>query len=113
MKGIISKTLIATGICAAALVGAGASPALAGEVTGNYSVAPDGTVLKGKLWTPNGASECSFSGQNDGFHDPALADGPEDAATRTQTYGAVAQLHLPFLPKGLPGYACNPAGARP
>lgn len=47
-------------------------------------------VLKGKLWTPNGASECFFSGHDDGFHDPDLPYGDAvDAATLTQTRGGV------------------------
>jgi hypothetical protein len=115
VKGIISKTLAATAICATALIGAGATPALAGEVTGNYTVTEglDGetVVLKGKLWTPKGASECSFSGQNDGFHDPALADGgPVDAATRTQTPGGAIRSGMPGR---LVGMFCNPTFSFP
>lgn len=103
MRSTIRTTLVSTAICATALVGMGASPAMAGEVTGNYD--PDGS--KGKLWVPKGASECSYSGQNDGFHDPALADPehPADATTRTQTPGGAIRSGMPGR---LVGMFCNP-----
>ena len=112
MKGIISRTLAGTAICATALICAG-TPALAGEVTGNYQPPAAGETepLKGKLWTPKGASACSFSGQNDGFHDPVLAHGdPVDAATRTQTPGGA--IRAGFLPGRLVGMLCNPSLSR-
>jgi hypothetical protein len=83
------------GLCAAALVGASSTTAAAGEITGN-----------GKLKGSKGASHCSFSGQNDGFHIAALSDGPEDAATRVQSYGQIVR-HAGSL-GGLPGMFCNP-----
>jgi hypothetical protein len=105
VKSTIRKTLVGTAICATALVGVGGSPAMAGEVTGNYKVNEDGEVVKGKLWTPNGKSHCAFSGQNDGFHDPREAHDPVDAATRTQTPGGAIRSGMPgrFV-----GMACNP-----
>ena len=48
------RRLLVVAGCIAAMVGAGAGSALAGEITGN-----------GKLKEPNGNSECSFSGQED------------------------------------------------
>src|SRR5262245_20690807 len=48
------KSLLAAALCTAALVGAGASAAFAGEVTGN-----------GTLKQVNGNTPCAFSGQED------------------------------------------------
>ena len=111
MKGSIGKTLAVTAICATALIGAGAGPALAGEITGNYQPPPEGQTepLKGKYIQVNSKSLCAFSGQNDGFHDPAMAEGEIDAATRVQSLGQIkrtlpAELRNTFNA----GFECNP-----
>ena len=55
------------------------------------------------------ASECAFSGLNDEF---VLGD---TSFSRVQTYpqtrAELAELGI-VLPKGLPGFACNPSGKR-
>lgn len=74
-----------------------AAPAMAGEITG-----------EGTLMEVQGASECAYSGLNDGYIDPIYMEGPEDTQ-RVQNWGHVRQ----FLPiKGVPGFACNPSGKR-
>ena len=66
----------------------GATAASAGEVTGKgeATAAP-----------ANANSICAFSGQNDGFHDPELADSPEDALTRVQSWGQISKADRDFL----------------
>ena len=89
----LTRTLVTTAMTVG-LVAAGAGAATAGEITGN-----------GTLKGTNGASECSFSGQNDGYHDGTEAE-------RVQSYGQIVRLHIPGFPNGVPGFACNPSGAR-
>ena len=91
----IKRLVTVASVCAVAVAGTGTPAALAGEITGN------GT-LKGS----NGKSHCSFSGQNDGFHIPELAESPEDAATRVQSFGQIVRHVGPM--GGIPGMACNP-----
>ena len=79
-----------------------ASPASAGEITGN-----------GKDITINGRSECAFSGYNDQDGDP------RDPGWISQSYGQNVRL-TPLDPSTLdpndpnalfvpiPGFACNP-----
>jgi hypothetical protein len=90
-------------ITAIALVSLGTGTAAAGEITGNGTLKP----VKGK-------SICAYSGQNDGYHIPEHAHGDEDAAQRVQNYGHEHKFltQVLGLPKGLPGLACNPSGAR-
>lgn len=115
MKGTISKTLIGTAICATALVGIGGSPAVAGEMTGNgksLATVPnpdyDPSNPHSSEFLIKGKSACAYSGQNDGFHDPNLAEGPEDAATRTQTPGGAIRSGMPGR---LVGMFCNPSSS--
>ena len=115
MKGIIGRTLAGTAICATALVGIGGSPAAAGEMTGNgksLATVPnpdhDPTNPYSSPFLIKGGSACAYSGQNDGFHDPLLAEGPEDAATRTQTPGGAIRSGLPGR---LVGMFCNPTSS--
>jgi hypothetical protein len=82
-----------------------ASPALAGEITGN------GESLKNPDGHLNGRSECAFSGLNDTFTgDPDVPD--EDGFFRTQNWGQVGREGRAFLTSiGVdPGHACNPTG---
>ncbi len=78
-------------VCTAAIVGAGSTTAVAGEVTGN-----------GKPLTVNGKSICAFSGQNDEFQ-----EGDSDAP-RVQSFGQIVAAVGPI--GGIPGQACNPNG---
>ena len=79
----------------ATVIGLGAAPALAGEVTGT-----------GEQVDANGRSICKFSGQNDG----------EDPPGRVQTYGqdvragqAAPNEYDPDDPFSLhPGWFCDP-----
>jgi hypothetical protein len=88
------KPLLAVAVCTAALVGANAGAALAGEINGN------GT----KEDYSQGRSICKFSGLND---NPTSTD-PENPPGRVQSYG------YSFVREGLksavpsPGLACNP-----
>ncbi len=85
-----------TAAIAAIGLGAGAGTVSAGEVTGN-----------GKLKDVRANSICAFSGQNDGFHDPAHAEFPGDELNRVQSYGQIIRTGE-SLPAFLhPGSACN------
>lgn len=90
--------MVVTGVCVAALRGAGAGTALAGEVTGN------GEDTQG---TAHANSICSFSGQNDTPNEPAPEGG------RVQSYGQLVKQRLkgsPSVPS--PGIACQ-GGSNP
>jgi hypothetical protein len=98
----MSKLHIAL-VAAAAI--AAATPASAGEITGN-----------GKDIDINARSECAFSGLND------LDGDPRDPGAHTQNYGTLVSLGIvnpqyldpnadaPFVP--IPGFACNPNRGR-
>ncbi len=92
----IRRAFATVSITGLAVVAIGAGPASAGEITGNGTLKP-----------VNGKSECAYSGQNDGYH-----AGTE--AMRVQSYGQEHKFltEVLGLPKGLPGLACNPSGAR-
>jgi hypothetical protein len=88
------KSFVAAMLCAAALTGANASAAFAGEVTGNgkQTGAPE-----------HANSICVFSGKND---NPDSTD-PMDPGGVSQSYGQEVKLGLQD-PHGLnPGDACN------
>ena len=91
--------------CAAVMLGMGATAASAGEITGNGSYTPVNPEFSRGV----AASECAFSGQNDEY---VLGD---RSASRVQTYpqtrAELAEIGV-ALPKGLPGFACNPSGKR-
>ena len=93
---LLSRVALMTATSALCVVGVGGSTASAGEVTGN-----------GKEKTVKAKSICAFSGQNDGFHDPTHAEGPEDAAMRVQSYGQVRRTGAEVPPFLHPGSACN------
>jgi hypothetical protein len=92
---------LAVAVCAAAVVGVGASSAFAGEVTGN-----------GKpLWIDpathelNGNSPCAYSGLN------LIPEDPSTAKTQTWSTFFHQQGLSPSELKGSapsPGFACNP-----
>ena len=97
------KRLI-TAVCALALAGLSAAPALAGEITGN------GKWIVGDPNLPlNGKSECAYSGQNDEFHLFPTQNWPRTQSWGQEVRGAV-QAGAP-APGGVPGFACNPARA--
>lgn len=98
MKLSTKRTLATASISGLALVSL-SGVASAGEITGNGTLKP-----------VNGASICAYSGQNDGWHIPALAMGPEDAANRVQNWGRDREflINVVGLPKNTPGMACRP-----
>ena len=76
VKKSARRTLLGAAICAASIVGAGASTASAGEITGN------GRYIHGTADDPlPGKSICAYSGQND---ERQLGD---ESAPRTQSWG--------------------------
>ncbi len=84
-----TKSLIAAGGCAVALVVVGSGTAFAGEVNGNQQPIPA---------TQHAQSICAYSGQNN-FNEPTEPG-------RTQSYGQiVAAGGKAFAPS--PGVACN------
>jgi hypothetical protein len=93
-----ARSIVVTGICVAALMGAGAGTALAGEVNGN------GDPTQGPA---HANSICTFSGQND------TPDEPLPEGGRVQSYGQLVKQGL----KGTvgvpsPGIACR-GGSNP
>jgi hypothetical protein len=96
-----ARSLLAAVVCAAALSGAGASGALAGEVKGPPGD-PDNPVLNTNVTQgpSHAASDCVYSGLND----MDTSFGQTDRITQTPKDG-------PF--PGVAGYGCNPVGARP
>jgi hypothetical protein len=90
------ESFLAAALCAAALAGAGASAALAGEVIG-----PPGSI--GNPGTPKDTSHansiCSFSGLND------FVNGPTDFIV--QSYGQDVRLHGADPTAFNPGDACR------
>ena len=97
------KSFVAAMICAAALTGANASAAFAGEITGN-----------GK---PTGAPEhansiCVFSGHNDDPTAPLDNSGPNGPGGQSQSYGQENKLGLQDPHAFNPGDACK-GGSNP
>jgi hypothetical protein len=88
------RMAVGAAVAAVAVMGLGAAPASAGEITGNGEYKQP---MKGK-------SICSFSGQNDNFHDPEAEGGPEDE--RVQSFGQIVRHAGPI--GGVPGFFCNP-----
>lgn len=94
--------------CAAAMIGMGGTAASAGEIggSGNYTPVNPDPLVEGEGVA---ASECAFSGLNDEY---VLGD---TSFSRVQNYAKtkaeLAEIGI-VLPKGLPGFACNPSGKR-
>jgi hypothetical protein len=92
------KSWLAIALCVAALIGASASNAFAGEVTGS-----------GKNANQNqGTSWCSFSGLNDDPDAPLDGSGPNGPGGQSQSYGQENKLGLVDPHEFNPGLACNP-----
>jgi hypothetical protein len=89
-----TRSLLAAGLCAVAVIGATSGVAFAGEVTGNG---------KPTAGPEHAQSICVFSGVND---DPTSTD-PMDPGGRVQSYGfsVVREGLKDFAPH--PGDACN------
>ena len=84
----------------------GATAASAGEITGSGKYTPVNPDFNRGV----AASECAFSGLNDEY----VLEVPGDWS-RVQNYpparAELAEIGI-VLPKGLPGFACNPTGKR-
>ena len=92
------RSLLAVAVCAAAVAGLSAGPALAGEVTGS-----------GKNENQNqGTSWCSFSGLNDNPDAPLDGSHPDGPGGKSQSYGQEVKLGLISPHELTPGVACNP-----
>jgi hypothetical protein len=95
------KRLLAVAVCAAAVAGLSAGPALAGEVTGSGK---NEEQNQGKSW-------CSFSGLNDDPGAPLEGPSPTNPngpGGQSQSYGQNVKLGLDDPHVFNPGEACNP-----
>jgi hypothetical protein len=108
------KSLLAAAFCVAAIAGAGASAASAGEITGNGKPLWTSTIvdpLTGEVsHTLHGNSACAFSGQED-LQYVDEAGQPLDVQTKgdpghAQSWGQIPKAFRPT--DGNPGTFCNP-----
>jgi hypothetical protein len=101
------KQMLAAPACVAALSGAVASVASAGEVN-----PPHGYIAGSDSASLNGKSECAYSGLNDNYVFGTAGPGnpDSDGFTRTQSWGQVDKATRDFLTSigSNPGIACNP-----
>jgi len=102
MRTTVIRTLAT--VAATVILSALATPAQAGEITGN------GKVLKQDDGTLHGASICAFSGINDNWTGEKDMEPDADGFTRVQAWGQLDQEVRAFLATiGLhPGDACKP-----
>jgi hypothetical protein len=100
---MLRKVTIATAVCAVALVGANASAAFAGEITGNGK--PTGGPAHAN-------SICVFSGHNDDPGAPLDGSGPNGPGGVSQSYGQDVKLGLIDPHAFNPGDACR-GGSNP
>jgi hypothetical protein len=100
------KSLLAVALCTAALVGASATAALAGEVKGppgtpnadpSLAIPPAGGPTKVR---EHANSICAFSGLND------MVDGPTDTIVQTPGHFMLAGI----TPPGVPGHGTDIPG---
>lgn len=95
------KRFLQVGTCVLAIMGVGASAALAGEVTGN------GKPTAGPA---HANSICVFSGQNDDPTAPMTLDfriAPNGPGGRTQSYGQLVRSGLLSPAVVTPGMTCR------
>jgi hypothetical protein len=100
---MLRKATLATAVCAIAFVGAGASPAFGGEVTGS------GKPTQGPA---HANSICVFSGLNDDPNAPLDGSGPNGPGGKSQSYGQDVKLGLASPHDFNPGVACR-GGSNP
>ena len=96
---MLRKATITTAVCTVALIGASASAAFAGEITGN------GKPTQGPA---HANSICVFSGRNDDPTAPLDGSGPNGPGGRTQSFGQNVKLGLADPTSFNPGDACGP-----
>lgn len=92
------KSIVVAAVCAAALVGAGAGTAFAGEVTGNG---------KDTAGPTHANSICVFSGHNDDPTAPLDGSGVNGPGGMSQSYGQENKLGLKDPHVVNPGDACR------
>jgi hypothetical protein len=93
------KRSLAAAIVAAGVLGLGANPAFAGEVTGSGANADQN---QGKSW-------CSFSGLNDDPGAPVEEPfGPNGPGGTSQSYGQELKVGIQDPHVANPGFFCNP-----
>jgi hypothetical protein len=93
------RSILASGLCAIAILGATAQGASAGEVTGN------GKPTAGPA---HANSICVFSGHNDDPTAPLDGSGPNGPGGQSQSYGQENRLGLADPHEFNPGDACGP-----
>ena len=89
------KSMLASGLCAVAILAASAQSASAGEVTGN------GKPTAGPA---HANSICVFSGKNDAPDNPLNIF---DAGGVSQSYGQLVRLHVVSPHDTTPGDSCR------
>lgn len=82
-------------VCVGTTVALGTGPAAAGEITGN-----------GTLKQVRAQSICAYSGQNDGYHVPALREDEHDTG-RVQSFGQIRRTGARVPDFLHPGASCN------
>jgi hypothetical protein len=100
---MLRKVMMATAVCAVALVGAGGGAAFAGEVTGSGKSTGGPTHAN---------SICVFSGLNDDPDAPLDGSGPNGPGGVAQAYGQDVKLGLIDPHAFNPGDACR-GGSNP
>jgi hypothetical protein len=95
---MLRKATVATALCSILIVGAGASTAFAGEITGN------GKPTRGPA---HANSICVFSGKNDDPTAPLDGSGPNGPGGVAQSYGQDVKLGLANPHAFNPGDACR------
>jgi hypothetical protein len=95
---MLRKATITTAVCTVALIGASASAAFAGEITGN------GKPTQGPA---HANSICVFSGKNDDPTAPLDGSGPNGPGGVSQSYGQDVKLGLISPHEFNPGQACR------
>ena len=102
-------------VCAFAVLGLGAGPAIGGEVTGNGKPLWTNTTDWNAPHVLHGASACAFSGQED-TQFPASPDYDPNSG-HAQSWGQIPKAIRDSFPAEMhPGIACNPqrsAGGEP
>jgi hypothetical protein len=99
------KSIAATIGCVAAIAGAGAGSAFAGEATGNFGTDHGKNSQTTPIASPGTVAQsiCAFSGQNpERFLPPT---DPDFEAGRVQNWGHTDRASLP--PSFQPGSSCN------
>jgi len=101
------RKVLATAVVAAALFGIGAGTASAGEITGSGKGGPNKELPGVTGSVGRAASECSFSGLEDGIDPP----GPSGPGVAPQNWGQIPKEVRDTFGGFNPGIGCNPTRA--